>query len=145
MMKLIVSHNSHDEELAIMRRVANKTFEIINAILNITEIQALQDQVQKIHIDEELESYIVQLIVATRETQQEDILFGVSPRASIDLYKASKARAFLRGNDFVSPADIAYVIHNILRHRIVLSYEARAKGLTSDSIISHIVETLPIP
>jgi len=64
------------------------------------------------------------------------LMFGASPRASIDLYKAAKAKAFLRGNSFVSPADIGYMIHNVLRHRIVLSYEARAKGIHSDEIIS---------
>ena len=73
------------------------------------------------------------------------LMFGASPRASIDLYKAAKAKAFLRGNTFVTPADIGYVIHNVLRHRIVLSYEARAKGMRSDEIISKIIETLPIP
>ena len=105
-----------------------------------------------IHVDDELERYMVQLISATREPERfgleaiaENIMFGASPRASIDLYKASKAKAFLRGNDFVSPADIGYVIHNVLRHRIVLSYEARAKGIHTDEIISSIVETLPIP
>jgi MoxR-like ATPase len=79
------------------------------------------------------------------ESIAEDIMFGVSPRASIDLYKAAKAKAFLRGNDFVPPADIGYVIHDVLRHRIVLSYEARAKGVSTDDIISKIVETVPIP
>ena len=95
---------------------------------------------------------MVQLITATRDPARfgldsiaENIMFGASPRASIDLYKAAKAKAFLRGNDFVSPSDIGYVIHNILRHRIVLSYEARAKGVHTDEIISTIVETLPIP
>ncbi|RUM69855.1 MAG: ATPase, partial [Sulfurovum sp.] len=73
------------------------------------------------------------------------IMFGVSPRASIDLYKASKAHAFLKGKTFVSPSDIASVIHKVLRHRIVLSYEARAKGIQSDEIITKIIETLPIP
>lgn len=145
MMKIIVSHNSPSEELQIMRTVANKRFEPIVAILSMQDIQSLQDALLNIHIDKELEAYIVQLIVATREVYKEDIMFGASPRASIDLYKASKARAFLRGNSFVSPADIAYVIHNVLRHRIVLSYEARAKGLSSDSIISHIVESVLIP
>ena len=72
-------------------------------------------------------------------------MFGASPRASIDLYKASKAKAFLRGNDFVSPADIGSVLHAILRHRIVLSYEARAKGVNVDDIISNVIESVPIP
>ncbi len=152
MMKLVVEHNSEEDELTIMRKVANKTFEEVQAVLSIEDLHTLQDEVLKIHIDQELERYMVQLIAATRkpadfglEEITQEIMFGASPRASIDLYKASKAKAFLRGNDFVTPADIGYVIHNVLRHRIVLSYEARAKGITSDEIISTIVETLPIP
>jgi MoxR-like ATPase len=152
MMKLVVEHNSEEEELEIMRKVANKSFEEIEAVLNIEELHALQKELQTIHIDKELEQYIVQLIAATRDPNKfgldevsASIMFGASPRASIDLYKASKAKAFLRGNSFISPADIGYVVHNVLRHRIVLSYEARAKGVNADEIISTIVETLPIP
>ena len=152
MMKLVVEHNSEEEELEIMRKVANKSFEDIDAVLNIEELHALQKELHTIHIDKEIELYMVQLISATRDPNKfglddvsSSIMFGASPRASIDLYKASKAKAFLRGNSFVSPADIGYVIHNVLRHRIVLSYEARAKGIHSDEIISKIVETLPIP
>ena len=152
MMKLMIKHNSEEEELSIMRKSANKTFEEIEAVLTIKELHTLQDEILKIHTDPELEQYIIQLIATTREPTKfgleylaESIMFGASPRASIDLYKASKAKAFLRGNDFVTPADIGYIIHNVLRHRIVLSYEARAKGISSDEIISTIVETLPIP
>jgi len=152
MMKLVVHHNSEEEELEIMRKAAGKNFEEVEAVLSIKELHALQDALSQIHIDEELERYMVQLITATREPVKfgldeisESIMFGASPRASIDLYKAAKAKAFLRGNSFVSPADIGYVVHNVLRHRIVLSYEARAKGISADEIISRIVETLPIP
>ena len=152
MMKLIIEHNSEEEELSIMRKSANKTFEGVEAVLTIKELHTLQDEILKIHTDPELEQYIIQLIAATREPAKfgleylaESIMFGASPRASIDLYKAAKAKAFLRSNDFVTPADIGYVIHNVLRHRIVLSYEARAKDINSDEIISTIVETLPIP
>jgi MoxR-like ATPase len=95
---------------------------------------------------------MVQLIAATRDPEKfgldmiaQDIMFGASPRASIDLYKVAKAKAFLQGKDFVSPSDIGAVAHNVLRHRIVLSYEARAKGIQTDTIISTIIETLPIP
>jgi len=152
MMKLVVHHNSEEEELDIMRKAASKSFEEVNAVFGIDELQELQEALHSIHIDQELERYMVQLIAATREPDKfglekisDAIMFGASPRASIDLYKASKAKAFLRGNNFVSPADIGYVIHNVLRHRIVLSYEARAKGISSDEIISTIVEMLPIP
>jgi MoxR-like ATPase len=152
MMKLVVKHNSPEEELEIMRKGASKSFEEVQNVLSIDELHTLQKKLEDIHIDTELEQYIIDLVSATREPAKfgvrsisEDIMFGVSPRASIDLYKASKAKAFLRGNDFVTPADIGYVVHDVLRHRIVLSYEARAKGVTADEIISKIVETLPIP
>jgi len=152
MMKIVVQHNSEAQELEIMKKAASKSFGEVQAVLNIEDLHALQEKINTIHIDEELERYMVQLITATRDPARfgldsiaENIMFGASPRASIDLYKAAKAKAFLRGNDFVSPSDIGYVIHNILRHRIVLSYEARAKGVHTDEIISTIVETLPIP
>ncbi|MEN8727427.1 MAG: MoxR family ATPase [Sulfurovum sp.] len=152
MMKIVVQHNSEEEELDIMRKAASKSFGEVQAVLSIEDLHALQAEICKIHVDKELERYMVQIISATREPARfglddiaENIMFGASPRASIDLYKAAKAKAFLRGNDFVSPADIGYVIHNVLRHRIVLSYEARAKGIHTDEIISSIIETLPIP
>jgi MoxR-like ATPase len=152
MMKIVVQHNSEAEELEIMRKAASKSFGEVQAVLSIEELHALQNEIKNVHVDEELERYMVQIIAATREPERfglesiaENVMFGASPRASIDLYKASKAKAFLRGNDFVSPADIGYVIHNVLRHRIVLSYEARAKGIHTDEIISTIIETLPIP
>jgi len=152
MMKIVVQHNSEEDELEIMRKAASKSFGEVQAVLSIEDLHTLQAELANIHIDKELERYMVQIISATREPAKfglddiaENIMFGASPRASIDLYKAAKAKAFLRGNDFVSPADIGYVIHNVLRHRIVLSYEARAKGIHTDEIISSIIETLPIP
>jgi MoxR-like ATPase len=152
MMKIVVQHNSEEEELNIMRKAANKSFGKVEAALNKEDLHTLQKELENIHIDEELERYMVRLITATREPIRfaleniaQSIMFGASPRASIDLYKASKAQAFLKGKKFVSPSDIADVVHKVLRHRIVLSYEARAKGITSDEIISTIVETLPVP
>ncbi|HHE05956.1 MAG TPA: MoxR family ATPase [Epsilonproteobacteria bacterium] len=152
MMKIVVKHNSEEEELDIMRKAASKRFGKVQAVLDIGDLHTLQKELESIHIDEELERYMVQLIAATREPARfgldsitESIMFGASPRASIDLYKASKAQAFLKSKTFVSPSDIADVIHKVLRHRIVLSYEARAKGISADEVISSIVETLPIP
>jgi MoxR-like ATPase len=152
MMKIVVQHNNEAQELEIMRKAASKSFGEVQSVLSVEDLFALQEEVGKIHVDEELERYMVQIIAATREPLRfgleaiaENIMFGASPRASIDLYKAAKAKAFLRGNDFVTPADIGYVIHNVLRHRIVLSYEARAKGIHTDEIITSIIETLPIP
>ncbi len=152
MMKLIVTHNSEEEELQIMRKGATKSFADVMQVMDKKSLFALQEELEAIHIDPELERYIIQLISATREparfkleTLQADIMYGVSPRASIDLYKAARAKAYLRGNDFVTPADIGMVVHDVLRHRIVLSYEARAKGIKSDEVITKIVETVQIP
>ncbi|MEA3418353.1 MAG: MoxR family ATPase [Campylobacterota bacterium] len=152
MMKLVVEHNSDEEELEIMRKAATKSFGEVRTVLSLEDLHTIKNELEKIHIDPELERYIIQLVSATRnpsrfglESLEESLMFGASPRASIDLYKASKAKAFLRGNDYVTPADIGFVIHDVLRHRIVLSYEARAKGISSDEIISTIVKTLPIP
>jgi MoxR-like ATPase len=152
MMKLVVTHNSETQELEIMRKGATKSFGDVQKVLEIEELYALQEALGKMHIDPQLETYIVQLVTATREPARfglesiaGDIMYGVSPRASIDLYKAARAKAFLRGNDHVTPADIGMVIHDVLRHRIVLSYEARAKGIKSDEVITKIVETVPIP
>ena len=152
MLKLVVKHNSEEDELEIMRKGATKSFQEVEKVLSLDELHSLQNELEKIHIDKELEEYIIQLVSATRNPSKfglstigDNIMFGVSPRASIDLYKAAKAKAFLRGNTFVTPADIGYVIHDVFRHRIVLSYEARAKGISCDEIISKIVEMLPIP
>lgn len=152
MMKLVVTHNSEEDELTIMRKAATKSFETVEAVLNKEALQALRDEVSTLHVDEEVERYIVQLITATREPErfglesiQNDLMYGASPRASIDLYKAAKAKAFLRGKDHVTPADIGFVLHDVLRHRLVLSYEARAKGINPDEIISKIVKEVPVP
>jgi len=152
MMKLVVTHNSEEDELTIMRKAATKSFEKVEPVLNKEELQVLKEGMNRVHMDGEVERYIVQLIAATREPERfgleslkTDLMYGASPRASIDLYKAAKAKAFLRGNDHVTPADIGFVVHDVLRHRIVLSYEARAKGINPDEIISKIVQEVPIP
>ncbi|MFK5975842.1 MAG: MoxR family ATPase [Sulfurovum sp.] len=144
MMKIIVSHNSQADELEIMRKSATKSFESIRAVISIEEIETLQKELIDIHVDKEIEIYMVKLISATREPT-DNIMFGASPRASIDLYRASSARALLNNKKFVSPDDIASVLHSVLRHRIVLSYQARAKGVTTDEIITQILESVPIP
>ena len=152
MMKLVVRHNSEEEELEIMRKAATKSFGEVSAIFTAGELQSVKEKLATVHIDAELERYIVQIVASTRDPGKfgmkplaSSIMYGASPRASIDLYKAAKAKAFLRGNDFVSPADIGFVVHDVLRHRIVLSYEARAQGSSTDEIVSTIIKTIPIP
>lgn len=144
MMKILVSYNTHNDELEIMRKASTNSFQSIENVLNNQDISNIQNSINTIHIDEELEHYIVNIIGATRK-DNDNIMHGVSPRASIDLYKASKAKALIEGRDYVSPTDIGSMAFPVLRHRIVPSYEARAKGINNDNIISSILEEIPIP
>lgn len=152
MMKVIVGYNTKEEELEIARRVANSTFEKIEQIVDIAQLEAASAEMMNIHIDPEVEAYIVDIVVATREPKsygleelESMIEFGASPRASIDLYKASRAIAYLKGQSYVSPDEILYIAKEVLRHRIILSYEAQASGVSQDDVISKILDSVPIP
>jgi len=152
MFKIIVNYNTKEEEYTIASKAAFSTFETINNILNKEDIIHIKNEIKNIHIDEELEKYIIDLIFATREPVkyglpeiQNYIEFGASPRATIDMFKAVKARAFIRGNNFVSPLDITLSIKDVLRHRIILSYEALVQEISTDDIIQKVLEKVTIP
>ena len=152
MMKVVVGYNTKDEELEIARRVANNGFEKIEQVATLDDLSRIRKEAMEVHLDEEIEKYIIELVFATREPSNYGldeltpyIEFGASPRASIDMYKASRAVAYLKGQDFVSPIEIAYIAKEILRHRIILSYEAQAEGITQDYIISKVLSAVPIP
>jgi len=152
MMKLVVGYNTKEEELQIARRISNKTNAQINAVITLDELEALKQEVASVHMDEEVEKYMIELVSATRDPEAyglgeiaDYLQFGASPRVSIDMFKAVKAMAFLRGKDYVSPVDIAYIIKEIMRHRVILTYEAEAEGVTADQVIDKIVETVAIP
>ncbi|MEA2029405.1 MAG: AAA family ATPase [Campylobacterota bacterium] len=152
MMKVVVGYNTKNEELEIARRVANNSFGVIEQVASIEDLTQLRQEAMEIHIDEEIERYIVDIIEASRNPNAyglEDIThyieFGASPRATIDLYKASRAVAYLKHQDYVSPIEIAYIALEILRHRIILTYEAQAEDITTDFIIKKILEAVPIP
>ena len=144
MMKLRIEHNSEEEELEIMRRIANKSSQAINSIVSVEELETISKEINVLHIDAEVEKFIVALIRATRVVNQ-NIRYGASPRASIDLYKASKAHAYLLGKDFVSPVDVVKMAYPILRHRVGLSYEARAKGVEVDDVLKEVISGVEIP
>ncbi|RXJ99802.1 ATPase [Arcobacter sp. CECT 8989] len=152
MFKIVVGYNTKQEEFEIAKKVTSDENIELNKILDKETLEEIKKEVSNIHIDEELEKYIVDIVCATREPKEyglEDIAdyiqFGASPRATIDMFKAVKAMAFLRGNDFVSPIDIALVVKNILRHRIILSYEAEAMQISTDELIQKIMEKIQIP
>jgi len=152
MMKVVVGYNTKEEELQIARRVANNSFEAIEQVATIEDLDTIRKEAMEIHIDPEVEAYIIELVAATRDPKAYGldelanyIEFGASPRASIDMYKASRAIAYLKGQDFVSPIEIAYIAKEILRHRVILSYEAEAEDITQDWIIGKILAAVAIP
>ena len=152
LMKVVVGYKTKAEELEIARRVSNNSFEPINQVATIKDLEEVRKEAMAVHLDPEVEKYIIEIIFATREPSKyglgslEDYIeFGASPRASIDMYKASRAVAYIKGQDFVSPIEIAYIAKEILRHRIILSYEAEAEGITQDMIIEKVLAAVPIP
>jgi MoxR-like ATPase len=152
MMKVVVGYNTKEEELEIARRVANDAFGTISQVATIEDLEQIRKESMAVHLDKEIEEYIVELVFATRDPKafrleklENYIEYGASPRASIDMYKASRAIAYLKGQDYVSPVEIAYIAKEILRHRIILSYEAEAEGITQDYIIEKVLAAVPIP
>jgi MoxR-like ATPase len=152
MLKLVVGYNTKEEELEIARRISSGNFETIEPVLDKDGLNALKQAVREVHVDAEVEAYMIELVNATRFPEQygldeikEYIQFGASPRVSIDMFKAVKAMAFMRGKDFVTPVDVAYIVKELMRHRIVLTYEAEAEGITTDEIIQKVLEAVDIP
>jgi MoxR-like ATPase len=152
MLKIVVDYNTKEEELEIARRISSGKFETIEAVITHEDLESLKKAIKDVHVDAEVEEYIIELVNATRnpadyglEELQDFIQFGASPRVSIDMFKAVKAMAYLRGKDFVTPVDVAYIAKEIMRHRIVLTYEAEAEGITTDEIIQKVLETVAIP
>jgi len=144
MMKLQVEHNSAEDELEIMRRIATKSSETVLSMMSAKELERVSEEINALHIDAEVEKFIVSLIRATRKAS-EQVRYGASPRASIDLYKSAKAHAYLAGKTFVTPVDVLAMAYPVLRHRVGLSYEARAKGLSADAVLKSIIERVEIP
>lgn len=152
MLKLVVGYNTKEEELEIARRISSGNFEKIESVIDAEVLKELKEEVKNIHVDAQVEEYMIELIYATRNPElyglediKEYIYFGASPRVSIDMFKAVKAMAYIRGNKFVTPVDVAYIAYELMRHRIVLSYEAQAEGITTDEIIQKVLEAVKIP
>lgn len=152
LMKVVVGYNTREEELEIARRVSNNSFEPIKQVATIEDLMRIRKEAMEVHLDPQIEKYIIEIIFATREPGrygleqlERYIEFGASPRASIDMYKAARAVAFVKGQDFVSPIEIAYIAKEVLRHRIILSYEAQAEGVMQDMIIEKVLAAVPIP
>ncbi|MCC2615167.1 MoxR family ATPase [Aestuariibacter halophilus] len=154
LMHLNIDYPGAQTELEILRLTRNEALgndSTSPVPISQADIFAARKALLEIHLADSLETYLVQLIMATREPLQYDdqlarwIEFGASPRATIALDKCARANAWLQGRDFVGPDDIQAVFHNVLRHRVLLSYEAEAEGITTDQVLDRILQLVAVP
>ena len=152
MMKVIVDYPSIEEEKEIINRANTQNDKKIKSVVKAKTILEAQNLVNDIYIDPKISEYILKIVFATRDPEQFNlskladlISFGASPRASINLVLASKAKAFIDGRGYVIPEDVKYVAKDILRHRILLSYEAEAEEITSEDIVDQLLQEVPVP
>jgi len=152
MLKVIIDYPKKEEEKIIMRNNLAKKFPVANAILKPKDILRARDLVKEIYMDEKIEQYIIDIVFATRYPEKYGlnklknmISFGASPRASINLAAACKAYSFIKRRGYVIPEDVRALCHDVLRHRIGVTYEAEAENVNSEEIISDILNTVEIP
>ncbi len=152
MLKLVISYPKKEEEQLILRQNLAKTFATVNKVLKIEDIIKAREVVKDVYMDEKIERYIVDIVFATRFPAQYKlekfvslINFGASPRATISMAIAAKAYAFIKRRGYVIPEDVRAVCHDVLRHRIGLSYEAEAENISAEEIISEILNTIEVP
>lgn len=152
LLKVVIGYPTREEEKLIIRQNLSNKRPAIRPVLDPKEVVEAQKVVEQIYIDEKIERYIVDIVFATRVPDQcglpelkSIIAFGASPRASISLAKAAKSYAFLRQRGYVIPEDVRAVCHDVMRHRIGLTYEAEANNITADEIISEILDKVIVP
>lgn len=152
LLKVVIGYPSKDEEKKIIRQNIRGALDPVRPVIEPKEIKEVQGIVEKIYIDEKIENYIVDIVFATRmpakyglNDLQSLISFGASPRASISLALAARAYAFLQGRGYVIPEDVRAVCHDVLRHRIGLTYEAEANNIGTDDIITDILDKVAVP
>ena len=151
MMKVLVDYPSEQEEFVIVERVAGQ-FAPVNPVVTTQQLIALRRDVEKVYVDPALIEYAVRLANATREPDRlgipdvaKYIMYGTSPRASINLIVSARALAFIRGRPYVVPQDVVDMALDVMRHRLVLSYEAMSDGVNADAILKRVLERTPVP
>lgn len=151
LMKLRISYPSPDEELEILRLEGTSSVRRIDKVMGPLSISELKAVAEKITVDERIQRYIVSLVTASREKDHKVLPFaryieyGASPRATIALYRCARAKALFEQRSFVLPEDIKAVAHDVLRHRLVLSYEAEAESLVTEDVIDAILSSVSVP
>lgn len=152
LLKVVIGYPTKQEEKQIIRQNIRGALDAIRAVVSTVDVLEIQKIVNMIYIDEKIENYIVDIVFATRNPEScglndlEGIIsYGASPRASISLALASRAYAFLQGRGYVIPEDVRAVCHDVMRHRIGLTYEAEANNISADEIISSILDKVQVP
>jgi len=148
-----VDYPSKEEERAILKRMATTQIsDSITAVVDAEHILNAQNVINDIYVDEKVEDYVLNLVFATRDPGEYNlgdmdnlIEYGASPRATINLVLAAKARAFLQHRGYITPEDVRYVGRDVLRHRVILTYEAEAEELTSEDILQRLFDSIEIP
>ncbi|HKO68328.1 MAG TPA: MoxR family ATPase [Burkholderiaceae bacterium] len=151
MMKVLVGYPSEEEEFVIVERVTGAATSV-SAVCSTAQLMELQAECRKIYVDPGLMQYAVKLVSATRRPDRYNlkdmsryITFGASPRATINLIEGARALAFLRARNYVLPEDVVDLVPDVMRHRLVLSYEALSDGLTADQIVMRVLQAIPAP
>lgn len=152
MLKTVIDYPKMEEERIVMKQSLMGNYDKINAVVSVDQIKRAQEAVKEVYMDEKIEKYILDIIFATRypekyklESLKPLISFGASPRGSINLAMASKCYAFIKRRGYVIPEDVRAVVHDVLRHRIGITYEAEAENITSVDIINKIVNEVEVP
>jgi MoxR-like ATPase len=152
MLKTVIDYPKMNEEQLIMRQNLTGSYDKVNAVASVAQINRARQAVREVYMDEKIEKYILDLIFATRYPEKYNlpdlkglISFGASPRGSINLAIAAKCYAFIRRRGYVIPEDVRAVVHDVLRHRIGITYEAEAENVTSEDIINKIVNEVEVP
>ncbi|MEO8296848.1 MAG: MoxR family ATPase, partial [Burkholderiales bacterium] len=151
MMKVLVGYPSEEEEFVIAQRVTGAP-QVVSPVATTEQLAELQAVCRQVYVDPSLVQYAVRLVSATRDPARHglpelarQLSYGASPRATINLVEGARALALLRGRPYALPEDMVDLVHDVLRHRLVLSYEALADGQTADALISQILRRLPAP
>ena len=152
MLKTVINYPKQEDELTIMRNSLKGQYEIIKPVVSIEEILSSREVVKTVYMDDKIEGYILDIIFATRYPERFElenlsplISFGASPRGSINLATAAKAYAFIKRRGYVIPEDVRAICHDVLRHRIGITYEAEAENITSEDIIDQILNKVEVP
>jgi MoxR-like ATPase len=152
MLKTVIDYPKLEEEKLIMRQNLNGSFKQINPVVSLEQIMKARDLVDEVYMDEKIEKYILDIVFTSRFPEEYRlpelkslISFGASPRGSISLAKSAKCYAFIKRRGYVIPEDVRAVVHDVLRHRIGITYEAEAENITSEDVINKIVNEVEVP